>query len=47
MAAGLAAQRPVQIDQEMRRIDGKIDGGHLDTGQFYRRGQGFIYTLAY
>lgn len=47
VTAGLSVRLPLQTGQGMTRIDGKIDDGNLDTGQFRRRSLGFINVLEF
>ncbi len=43
--AGVSVQSPNWGDEQMQKIDVKIDDGNLGTGQFRKRSGGYIYIL--
>lgn len=43
--AGVSVNSPKWGDEQMQKVDEKIDDGNLGTGQFRKRSGGYIYIL--
>lgn len=45
VTAGISVHRPTASEELLTEVDRKIDDGDLDTGNFRRRTDGYIYIL--